>query len=83
MTDSEFDLLDELYFVIHFDEVFKKLNWEKDVLIKELFNLLEKKWIKILNPKSMLEITTPPDTKEYAQCCFLATKKGLMAHNSK
>jgi hypothetical protein len=82
MTDTEFDLLDELYFVQHFAYLQETLKWEKDLLLKNLQLLYSKGYIKCLsNPDS--ELFNELDIlKEGENLFFLATKKGLMAHNS-
>ena len=46
MTDLEYDLLDELYFVISFDALQNALNWVKLSIEEQLKNLLEKQWVK-------------------------------------
>lgn len=83
MTDLEFDLLDELYFVISFQEILVELNWTSDVLSQELEKLLQKEWIKTIERETMLELTLVPPSADYHKYLFLATKKGLLAHNCK
>ena len=83
MTDEEFDVLDELYFVIRFDDLLEATEKDADELIKILKSLFSKGWIKVLKtvddevPDS--EIDMDNSSSEYY---FLATKKGLLAHNS-
>ena len=83
MTDLEFDLLDELYFVISFQEILAELSWSTEVLSEELEKLLHKEWIKTIERETMLELTLVPPTADYHKYLFLATKKGLLAHNCK
>lgn len=83
MTDLEFDLLDELYFVISFQEILATLSWSSEVLSEELEKLLQKEWIKTIERETMLELTLVPPTADYHKYLFLATKKGLLAHNCK
>lgn len=82
MTDEEFDLLDELYFVQPFSYLKETLAWEDELLLATLQSLYEKAYIKCL---------TEPDTEIFDQVDFkgtgkdlfyLATKKGLMEHNA-
>ena len=81
MTDHEFDLLDELYFVISYFELLDKLGWEQEVLTTELCKLYDRKWIKILDKLTLLELENMPKNIEQGDCLFLATKQGLLAHN--
>ena len=46
MTDLEFDILDELYFVETFENLHKKLNLDKTLLKDSLKELLNIGWIK-------------------------------------
>jgi hypothetical protein len=46
MTDLEFDILDELYFVISFEELMQKLGIEETKLKTAMQTMLEQKYIK-------------------------------------
>lgn len=46
MTDDEFDLLDELYFLQSYEYLKNKLDWEDQRLLFTLESLLKKGWIK-------------------------------------
>jgi hypothetical protein len=82
MTDDEFDCIDELYFVKHFHDLKESLDWEEDRLLATLQELYQKEFIKCLKAPDE-EIFGPielnPMGKEYY---YLATKRGLMNHNS-
>ncbi len=82
MTDEEFNVLDELYFVIPFSELRNLTEYEDEILIKTLMSLKEKGWIKFLKDVDMEwdEINLTND--QIQQTLFLATKSGLLAHNS-
>lgn len=82
MTEDEFDLLDELYFVQHFGYLKETLGWEEERLLTTLQSLYEKSFIKCLSA---------PDEEIFGkiiihdqgnQLYYLATKKGLMEHNT-
>lgn len=84
MTDLEFDVLDELYFVISFQDLQDTLGLEEEALSAVLYDLIAKGWVKCL--ESFSETLTP--TKEdfiqnYRNYQYLATKAGLLAHNSR
>ena len=83
MTDEEFDLLDELYFVHPYEYLKETLRWEDELLKNTLYSLYEKAYIKCLASPDE-EIFEVQDLKRDAgQMYFLATKKGLMAHNGR
>jgi hypothetical protein len=82
MTDLEFDLMDELYFVQPFSHLVQTLQWEEETLLQTLESLYQKGYIKCLQSPDY-EIFDKIDwLKEGRDLFYLATKKGLMAHNS-
>jgi hypothetical protein len=84
MTDEEFELLDELYFVISFIQLQKVLVWEKTRLLEALASALSKGWVKCLDKQdNTLEILPKDLSAHYETCLFLATKEGLQTHNSR
>ena len=84
MSENEFDILDELYFVTSYRDLRCTLSLNDEELCAALSGLLAKGYIKILYPD--------PDTDheynsgEFNMHCkdyfFLATKAGLVVHNS-
>lgn len=83
MTELEFDVLDELYFVQSFDYLVKEINVDSSSLKHTLGKLLEKGWIKCfhdgVNEVFEDELDFDHNYKKYH---YLATKQGLMAHNT-
>ena len=84
MTDQEYEIMDELYFVISFRELMEKLLLEEVELKVSLSALLEKQYIKCFNNVSD-EI--PPEhidfENNYRNYHYLASKEGLFAHNTR
>ncbi len=82
MTDLEFDLLDELYFVTSFSELQENLsmnNGELKVLLQEV---IEKGWVKCFKTASEeLAFDASDYDQHFAEYFYLATKAGLLAHN--
>lgn len=84
MNDNEFDILDELYFVTSYADLRSALALPEEQLQIGLEELVRQGYAKMYYPD--------PDTeKEYdpvtfgSQChtySFLATKSGLLMHNS-
>lgn len=82
MTDAEFDLMDELYFVQPFEHIKETLKWEDEFLLKNLQLLYSQGYIKCLETPDQERFDEVDVLKEGEKLFFLATKKGLMAHNS-
>jgi len=82
MTDEEYDLLDELYFVQSYDYLKKELDWDDEKLLIILQRLVDKEWINCFsNPDE--EVFDNPDIPNKGKTYFyLASKKGLLEHNA-
>lgn len=84
MTDREYEILDELYFAISFEELIKKVELEEEILKKELLEFVKKDWVKCMVQMTDEEISDMNLIEaKYKEYNFLATKKGLFAHNSR
>lgn len=82
MTDDEFNLLDELYFVQHFSYLKETLGWPDTRLLTTLQSLYEKSFLKCLKGPDD-EIFDKLDLLQSGTALYyLATKKGLMEHNA-
>ncbi|MCS6821569.1 MAG: transporter [Microscillaceae bacterium] len=86
MTEQEYEVLDELYFVQTFAYLAKQLPHYQEIELRNiLIQLLAKGWIKCLDAHTK----QPLDTQEidletnYQTYAYLATKSGLLVHNSK
>jgi DNA-binding MarR family transcriptional regulator len=83
MTNAEFDVLDELYFLQAYKELVETLKMSDSELKSILENLLKRGWIKCyLSPLEEKELDISDLEKEYWNYHYLATKAGLLAHNS-
>ena len=85
MTDTEYDILDELYFVASFTELQGKLGLPTETLRDELENLVRHGFVKCLYPTPDTEIAFEEMafSRDFAAYFFLATKEGLLHHNSR
>jgi len=82
MSDTEFDVLDELYFVQSFKALHGQLKISEEALKETLAELIRQGWITILRLQD--EEIAPAEAHfdaRYAQYYYLATKAGLLAHN--
>lgn len=83
MTDQEFDLLDELYFVTQFSELQKSLSLDTTVLKTLLKSMIGRGWVKCFKTVSEEQDFDASDYEQYfSEYFYLATKAGLLAHNS-
>ncbi len=83
MSDLEYDVLDQLYFVQSFSQLHDTLTWDEDILRDTLFKLLNRGWIKCYSsPTAELSRDELDFMTRYRNYYYLATKKGLFAHNS-
>ena len=84
MTDVEFDVLDELYFVQPYDYLASELELEDSELKEVLISLIEKGWVKcFLNMQEEALSHELQLDEKYREYFYLATKPGLMAHNGR
>ena len=82
MTNIEFEILDELYFVISFDELLAELDFDKELLVNELRKLYQKGWIRVYDGiDKELENHVLLD-ESFSKYRFFVSKKGLSEHNS-
>jgi len=82
MSDAEFDLLDELYFVQPFSYLREALAWEDRLLLETLDSLYKEGFVKCLKSPDEERFDQVNVVEEGKNLYFLATKKGLMAHNA-
>jgi len=82
MSEEEFDLMDELYFVQAYGYLKEELGWDDDKLLVILQDLYDKGFIKCLSHPDN-ELFDHIDIKGMGTTYYyLATKKGLMHHNT-
>ena len=83
MTDLEFDVLDELYFIHSFDHLMRELQLDELLIVDVLLMLHGKEWIKCYkNHNDEVEKGQADIKSNYKHYLYLATKKGLLAHNA-
>ncbi|AKD04127.1 hypothetical protein POKO110462_15495 [Pontibacter korlensis] len=84
MSDNEFDILDELYFVTAYPDLKSTLSLTDDELCAALQYLIKQGYVKIHYPDRDTEHEFDEDVfgKQCHAYFFLATKAGLIVHNS-
>lgn len=84
MSDLEFDVLDELYFPQSFEELSGTIQIKEGKLKEVLEKLVNKKWVKCFKSISeALPLEELDFENDYRGYHYLATKEGLLAHNSR
>ena len=84
MTDLEYDVLDELYFVISFTQLQDTLELEEHELKSVLQALLRKNWVRCFsNQTDDLSADETDFASQFKEYFYLATKAGLLAHHGK
>ena len=83
MSDLEYDILDELYFVIHFKELISHFGLTDDEIKPILVKLFKKRWIRCyIEPDEELDPNEVDLEIKFRDYYYLASKEGLKAHTS-
>ncbi|HLF34807.1 MAG TPA: hypothetical protein VI583_11240 [Cyclobacteriaceae bacterium] len=83
MTESEFDLLDEIYLMRSYDQLAGSLEWDDGKILATLESLFQKGWIRCYISPTEEVLQEEIDLREsYRKFLYLASKEGLKAHNS-
>jgi hypothetical protein len=85
MNEIAFDIIDELYFVTPFDDLARLLNLPEGELFRHLQDLVVQGYVKCFFPDPDTEVLYQEAefTRRYREYYYLATKAGLVAHNSR
>lgn len=84
LTDLEFSILDELYFVSSFQSLIDNVNKEKELVEEALRKLLQNDLvIQVKMHAGREEKLDTPDFDTLQESYFVASKKGLLIHNSR
>ncbi|WP_026880025.1 hypothetical protein [Hymenobacter norwichensis] len=85
MTDPEFDILDELYFVTSFRDLLQKTGLSEVALKQGLRGLLEQGLIRSFWPDPDTELAYEESSfgAISQDCYYLASKEGLLQHNTR
>ncbi|MDX2196462.1 MAG: hypothetical protein NW207_08590 [Cytophagales bacterium] len=84
MTELQYQILDELYFMVHYNDLANTLQMDDEVLIRELCILIQKQWVDYYKTVDGIK---SPDIENWThylkQYYYLASKSGLLVHNSR
>ena len=83
MSELEYDILDELYFLIHFKELISNFGLSDDEVKPILIKLFKKGWIRCYTePDEELDPKDVDMEIKFRDYYYLASKEGLKAHTS-
>ena len=84
MTEEEYIVLDELYFVIPYEELQESVDLNPRQIKSALISLWEKGWIRCYDGlDNELDKVTSDLRNQFDKYHYLASKEGLMAHNTR
>lgn len=84
MTSAEDSIIDELYFVTGLTALEQSLSQPREDILTVLFDLYKKEWVTLMiNEERITGCNWEEFISEADNAMFLATKKGLFAHNSR
>lgn len=85
MTETEYEIIDELYFVTPYQQLSAALVLTDEELGRSLQDLVARGYVKCFypDPDTEVEFNEATFSKNYQNYYFLATKAGLMGHNSR
>lgn len=84
MNELEFEVLDQIYFVESFAKIQQAVKTDETTLKNTLKAMIEKGWVKcFLNHFSEVVSSTEGFEDNFRNYYYLATKEGLLAHNSR
>ena len=82
MTDEEYEIIDQLYFVVGYAELAGTATLQPVVIRQVLWDIIEKGWVKCLSgPETEIWPDEDEFARNYSNYYYLATKKGLFKHN--
>lgn len=83
MTDQEFDIIDELYFVTPYKDLKEATGFSDGQLQESLIQLTEKGWVRVYKSvDEESEMKTINLNSDFQTFFYLASKKGLFEHNA-
>ena len=81
MEELEYLVMDELYFVMSYDELLDNLEISEEDLNGVLEHLVSREWVWVYQDRGENQCEEYDLKKNAGSYCYLASKKGLLAHN--
>lgn len=84
MTDREFDIIDELYFLTSFQELRENTGISQEELAALLWELIKREWVNCYKDYDQEFIPRKVEFQtDFDNYHYLASKKGLLKHNAR
>jgi hypothetical protein len=86
LTDLQFSILDSLYFPEPFENVMAEVGEPRQIVLAELRELIDKTLVQVMRWDDTAQDYLPSphlDADRLNEFRFLATRKGLLAHNGR
>lgn len=84
MTNQEFDVLEELYFLTSYQVLKENCRIDPTEINELLWHLIEEEWVLChRNHDEEIEPTKTEFESQFGNYHYLASKKGLLAHNAR
>ena len=82
MSEEEYNIMDQLYFVTSFEDVKDLSGVDETVIVAVMWKFILVGWIKCFDgPEEEVELTEDDFKTNFAKYHYLASKQGLLAHN--
>jgi hypothetical protein len=82
MTEAEYEIMDQLYFVTSFEDVKNLSGADETVISVVLWKFIKNGWVKCFDgPEEEVELTDDDFKTNFTKYHYLASKQGLLAHN--
>ena len=82
MSEEEFDIMDELYFVTSFADVRDLSGIAETTVVAILWKFINNGWVKCFEgPENEISVAEGDFKTNYTKYHYLASKQGLLAHN--
>lgn len=85
MSNEEFEVLDELYFVVAYEDLVAAVDLEEPHIRETLFSLISQGYVKCFadrDGQDEVALESLNYHAHYQRYTYLATKQGLLAHNA-
>jgi hypothetical protein len=82
MSEAEYDIMDQLYFVTSYGDIKDFSGVNEPVIIAVLWKFIKIGWVKCFDgPEKEVELTEDDFNTNFEKYHYLASKQGLLAHN--
>ena len=82
MSEAEYDIMDQLYFVTSYEDIKNLSQVEESLVTEVVWRFISRGWIKCFEgPENEITVTEDDFKTNFNKYHYLASKQGLLAHN--